>query len=287
MVNSSTKEVIILDRAKSEIKKKTIEHWSSVPIGTVTSGFRPKHKPFSKGYFEEIARFRYQEYAPWLSRVAGFDQHRGEKMLEVGCGMGTDLLEFAKGGASVTGIDLTPRHIELAKKRFELFGEKAELLVVDAEELPFADNSFDFVYSNGVLHHTPDTQKGVSEIHRVLKPGREAIIIIYHKHSVHYLLHICLMTGLRDFLSKLKRGKTKTFSIQEVLNTSTDGLTNPLTKVFSRWGGRKLCKDFSKVATEIYHLNPQDFALGKYTPHWLLDILSRRFGWYLVLKCVK
>lgn len=272
----------------SELKKKTIDHWTAIPIGTQTTGFSPGHEAFTREYFEEHSRFRYTQYAPWLPTVACFEAHAGQRLLEVGCGMGTDLLEYAKNGAAVVGLDLTPRHLELARRRFQLFGQNGIFINGDAEQLSFRDGSFDFVFSNGVLHHTPDTRRAVDEIHRVLKPGGEALILLYHRHSLHYYLRIILESGSKRFVRHLLDGKKLSdFTYAKVLSASTDGELNPLTKVYSRRQGQGLMRRFGDVRAEVYHLNRGDFPLSRFVPPSLLRMLSRRLGWYLVLRGTK
>ncbi len=270
------------------IKARTIEHWTNVPIGSQTTGFRSDADPFSTEYFEDHARFRYEVYSPWLRDVARFDQYRGKKLLEVGCGMGTDLLQYARGGAVVTGLDLTLHHLELACKRFGLFRQSGTFVNGDAERLPFPDQSFDFVFSNGVLHHTPDTQRAVEEIHRVLKPGGETLILLYHKNSLTYYLQILLRSGTRRFAGRLLRGRNPfTLSPASVLSASTDGETNPLTKVYSRAEGLRLMRSFPRVTAEIFHLHKGDFPLSRLFPENVLQRLSKSVGWYLVLRGFK
>ncbi len=272
---------------RDPIKTRTAQHWSRHPIGTETTGFASSHEAFTKGYFEDHAHFRYETYAPWLPAVAGFSRYRGQRVLDVGCGLGTDLLEFARGGATVTGIDLTPRHIVLAKRRFELLGAAGRFVVGDAEALPFRNGTFDFVYSCGVLHHTPDTLMAVDEIYRMLRPGGEALIVLYHKHSLFYWLSLWLNRVPREFMKSLLRGRPGAFSFQRLLAEFTDGPGNPLTKVFSRGEGLRLYAKFRDVTAEVHHLNPQDFPLGHLVPRSLLARLARRVGWYLVLRGVK
>ena len=88
-----------MQESSSSIKDRTVKHWSAVPIGTQTVGFSSEHEEFSKEYFEDQSRFRYDVYAPWLRSVAGFERFPGKALLEVGCGMGSDLLEFARNSA--------------------------------------------------------------------------------------------------------------------------------------------------------------------------------------------
>ena len=118
---------------------------------------------------------RYSEY-PWLYEVAEFRSHSGEHVLELGCGTGADLLQFAKHGAIATGVDITDRHLELARQRV---GNSASIVRGDIRQLPFDDGSFDYVYSHGVLHHSDEPQSAASEILRVLRPGGRFNIHVY------------------------------------------------------------------------------------------------------------
>jgi ubiquinone/menaquinone biosynthesis C-methylase UbiE len=105
-------------------------------------------------------------------------------VLEVGCGIGTDLVRFARGGAIVTGVDLSSTAVDLARKNFALHGVNAsELRVANGEALPFADNSFDVVYGHGVVQYTADASRLVAECHRVLRPGGAAIFMVYNRIS--------------------------------------------------------------------------------------------------------
>jgi SAM-dependent methyltransferase len=118
---------------------------------------------------------RYSTY-PWLYNAAEFTKHPGEKILEVGCGTGADLLQFAKHGALATGVDLTTKHVELARIRV---GKLAVVHKADARHLPFENESFDYVYSHGVLHHCDEPEQVVREIFRVLRPGGRFNVHVY------------------------------------------------------------------------------------------------------------
>ncbi len=285
-VNASRRDT---NDPRNRIKLRTAEHWSENPIAARHPDFRPTHPEFSKGWFEEHSHFRYVDYGPWMREVAGFDRHSGEFMLEVGCGMGTDLLEFARGGARVVGLDLTWRHLELAARRFSFFGQRGRFLRGDAERLPFPDEKFDFVYSNGVLHHTPDTEGAVREIHRVLKPGGSATILLYHRNSLHYRFQICLYWATEDLAKRLlgRGGRLRNFRLSDHLARSTDGNTNPLTRVFSASACRAMARDFTRVRTRIVHLNRGDAWFLKWVPERLMKALEQRWGWYVVIEAVK
>jgi ubiquinone/menaquinone biosynthesis C-methylase UbiE len=134
-------------------------------------------------FFEDLDEYRFDKLR-YLPRLVDFTAYRGRTLLEVGCGIGTDLVRFARGGALVTGIDLSETAIELARKNFQLHGVAAEdLRVANAEALPFADDSFDVVYGHGVVQYTADPERLLRECCRVLRPGGEAIFMVYNRIS--------------------------------------------------------------------------------------------------------
>ena len=136
----------------------------------------------TEDYFAEVERRR-DELEPFIPRYADFEGARGRRVLEIGVGLGTDFVRFARAGAEVTGVDLTPRAVELVRRRLRHEGLDGEVLVADAERLPFDDASFDRVYSWGVLHHTPDTIRAICEAIRVCRPGGELCVMLYARRS--------------------------------------------------------------------------------------------------------
>ena len=136
----------------------------------------------TREYFDQIERRRY-ELEPFIHRYARFDETRGRRVLEIGTGLGTDHVQFARAGADLTGVDLTDKGVELVGRRLALEGLESDLQVADAERLPFPDASFDVVYSWGVLHHTPDTPRAVREAVRVLRPGGRLCVMVYSRHA--------------------------------------------------------------------------------------------------------
>lgn len=122
---------------------------------------------------------------PYLPEFAKFSEGKGKDVLEVGVGMGADHLEWAKSGPrSLSGIDLTPRAVGITQSRLTAYGLPSNVQCGDAENLPFPDASFDLVYSWGVLHHSPNTQRAIEEVRRVLRPGGTARVMIYHRRSI-------------------------------------------------------------------------------------------------------
>lgn len=175
------------------------------------------------------------ELEPYIPAFAGFAEARGSRVLEIGVGLGADHQRFAEAGADLWGIDLTGRAVGHTRRRLAAFGLSSRLAVGDAESLGFPDASFDRVYSWGVLHHSPDTPKAIAEVWRVLKPGGEARIMIYHKWSL-----VGLMLWVRYALLGLKPWLT----LQEIYARY---LESPGTKAYSVAEARALCSDFSQV----------------------------------------
>lgn len=140
------------------------------------------HPVGTAGFFQELDEYRFDKLR-YLPEVVNFDSYKDKSVLEVGCGVGIDLARFAKAGATVTGVDLSPTAIQLAKQNFEQQRLSADLLVMNGEALELADDSFDFVYAHGVLQYTADPDQMISEIHRVLRPKGQAIVMVYNTYS--------------------------------------------------------------------------------------------------------
>lgn len=137
----------------------------------------------TKAFFDDLDDYRYDKLR-YLPQLVDFPSYQGKRLLEVGCGIGTDLVRFAAGGARVTGIDLAQTAIDLARNNFALHGLDAEeLRVANGEALPYPDQSFDVVYGHGVVQYTADAAQLIRECHRVLKPGGTGIFMVYNRVS--------------------------------------------------------------------------------------------------------
>jgi ubiquinone/menaquinone biosynthesis C-methylase UbiE len=174
-------------------------------------------------HYNEQARLRYT-LEPFIERFARFDDCRGWDVLEIGVGLGADHQRFAEAGARLKGIDLTERAVQHARHRLDQMGLASELTVGDAENLAFPSESFDVVYSWGVLHHSPGTAQAVSEAWRVLKPGGIARVMIYHKWSMvgfmlwgrYALMRLRPFTSLEEIYGRyLESPGTKAYSVEE------------------------------------------------------------------------
>jgi len=133
-------------------------------------------------FFQQLDAYRYDKLN-YLPRLVNFSSYKGKNLLEVGCGAGIDLVRFARAGTRVTGIDLSTTALDLARKNITQNGLTADLQKMNGECMEFAANTFDVVYAHGVLQYTADTEKMVTELHRVLKPGGQAIMMVYNRIS--------------------------------------------------------------------------------------------------------
>lgn len=266
----------------AEDKQRAREQWSRDPAGAI---YGREHEFGSREFFDAVEWHRYTEYAPWMPEVMGFNKFKGARLLEVGCGMGTDLLQFARGGAKVTGIDLTPRSIAISRRHFDVYGQRGDFAISDCEKLPFASESFDVVYSNGVLHHTPDTAGAVGELHRVLRRGGQARVMLYHRGSVAFWGQIVLRHGL------LGGELLRSHSPQQIMSRYVEvnqGGGCPLVKVYSRREARRLFSMFRDVSVEVEQLTRGELpVLGRLIPEGSFRFLRQTLGGNVIISARK
>lgn len=266
------------------LKAQVQEFWNRSSCGEVyAEGDTPLQQ------LDRQAQARY-ELEPDLRAFAKFPEGRDKDVLEIGVGMGADHLEWAKSGPkSLMGIDLTERAVEFTRARLAFYGFAAKVEVGDAETLPFADSSFDLVFSYGVLHHTPDTAQAIREVHRVLRPGGTCRVAIYHKHCmVGYMLwaRYGLLT-LRPFRS-----------LSEIY---AHHLESPGTKAFTVEEARRMFSDFSSVAIDITlglgdllqgavgqgHRGALLTAAKRLWPRWFIKKFLRNHGMGMMIEATK
>ena len=230
------------------------------------------HPVGSPGFFADLDQYHFEKLHHLL-RLVDFNGYRGKRVLEVGCGAGTDLVRFARGGAIVTGVDLAKSAIALARQNFEQQGLQADLREADGEHLPFEDSSFDLVYAHGVIQYTPATQQIVDECSRVLRPGGEAVFQAYNR--VSWL----------NALSKLMK-----------VPLEHEGA--PVLKKFSASEFRALLRGFRdvRIVEERFPVKSRlhggwkgtlfnTFFVGTFNA--LPRSLVRRYGWHLLAFCRK
>jgi ubiquinone/menaquinone biosynthesis C-methylase UbiE len=248
-------------------KEEVRRFWNAEPCGTRylqlgATSLRGECGEWLAENFEAHARARYA-LEPHIAEFAGFRSAAGKKVLEIGVGMGADYLEWLKMGAQATGIDISQMSIAGARGRCELAGYNnvADLRVADAENLPFADNSFDLVYSYGVMHHSPDTLGCLQEARRVLKAGGEARIMLYHHPSV---------TGLLLWLRYgIWRGKSLRRSVY-------DHLESPGTKTYTPGEALDLMQGFRDIKLQLV-FSPGDLLLHQ--PSIRFQAMAYRWLW--------
>jgi len=255
--------------------------WSAHPCGAyVAEGFEFG----TRQYFDAIERERYEVCSRWMPKSIRFDRYGGKRLIEVGCGTGTDLTQFARAGAHVTGVDFTPRSIEVTRRRFEVYGLAGQFTIGDAENLSFPDESFDVFYSFGVLHHTPDTERAVAEAHRVLRKGGRAIVMLYHRRSLYYWGALMFRQGL--LRGDLFRESPAAMLSRYVEYPQTDA--RPLVKTYTRREARCLFRSFRDVRIEVSQLQRGELgALGRAMPETVFQWLERSFGWNLLITATK
>jgi ubiquinone/menaquinone biosynthesis C-methylase UbiE len=258
-------------------KDRVQDQWNQNPVG---SQHARESQPHTLDWFREVERHRYGPYAPWMPEVMEFSRHAGHDVLEIGGGVGTDLAQFAMHGARVTDVDLAAGHLRLAEENFTLRGLNGTFIHHDAESLPFPDAMFDLVYSNGVLHHTPNTAAVVREIHRVLRPGGRAIVMLYAENSLHYWRKLVWLFGVKARqLDRVSMGEIMSRQVERSANEA-----RPLVKVYTRRRAAALFQAFERV--EIVQRQLQREELPDVL-RWALPPIERRFGWNLIVKASK
>jgi SAM-dependent methyltransferase len=231
-----------------------------------------RHPIGTREFFEELAAYRYEKL-DYLPRVVQFAGYRGQRLLEIGCGVGLDLVRFAQGGAVVTGVDLAEVSIDLAKKNFAFHRVTGDLRVMDGEQLEFDDDSFDVVYAHGVLQYTGDMQCMIGEIKQVLKPGGQAILMVYNRYS------------WLNFMSKLFGVKLE-HEDAPVLNMFS---ISQFRKILSGFSQVKIIAERFPVPTRLHHGIKAAVYNGVFVSAFNLlpRAIIRPFGWHLVAKAIK
>lgn len=241
--------------------------WNAQPCGTGDLTERGERARFAE------LEARRDELEPEIARYAAFERHRGESMLEVGVGAGTDHLRFARAGAKCSGIDLTEAAITMTRRRLELEGLTSDLRVADAESLPFADAAFDFAYSWGVIHHSPSPERAAREILRVLRPDGRFVVMVYNIHSI-----VAAQAWMRF---GLLRGRPFT-ALGKVI---ADHVESPGTRAYTTTSAAALFTGARDVRVDTV-VTAWDMRVGRrlFLPPVVKKLVPARLGWFHVVS---
>lgn len=272
-----------IHRVTDSAREQASKLWTETPCGT--GDFLGQVVPESREYFDAVRRHRFEISDPWMLEYIDFASGRGRELLEIGVGMGSDLLTWAENGAMVHGVDITDEHLRLTRCNFVLHGKSVDLRHCDAADLEFPDASFDIVYSNGVLHHIPNVGRCINEARRVLRPGGRLIFTVYHRHSLYHWITLFLYRGWL-------RGELCKFGYDGLLATIEHGadgvMVKPFVRLYTLHEVRALLSAFSSVRLRIAHFTREQLpARGFYLPRLLEPAIARRYGWYIVAEAVK
>lgn len=220
-----------------------------------------------------------------FARLFDYPAYRGKRVLEVGCGMGCMAMNWALQGAHVTAVDLNPVAVAQTRRRFELFNLSGEVVEVDGERLPFDDGTFDYVYSWGVLHHTPGTRQAIAEIRRVLKPGGATGVMLYNRKSFLYWFIVRWQEGFVNLESRCLDERTLASRYADGDRREGNPHTWPVTvdEIY-----KDLFHQFDAVRVQVLGtdvpnvLNIWAPELGTKTAgKKTIEALARRWGWSL------
>jgi ubiquinone/menaquinone biosynthesis C-methylase UbiE len=271
----------------------SIEHvrafWNSRPCNV-----RHSPKPVgSKEYFDEVETRKYF-VEPHIPRFADFERWAGKRVLEIGCGIGTDTINFARHGARVMAVDLSEESLALARRRAKVYGfeDRIDFRQANAEELDRAlpaGEQYDLVYSFGVIHHTPHPERALERMRACLVPGGTLKVMVYNRRSFKVLA-----IALRYSWGRL-------WKLDQLVAAHSEAQTgSPVTYVYSRAGLRALLQRHGFRVTDLYvdHIFPwriRDYVEYRYVKKWqwrwlpqpLFHRLERRLGWHLCATAIR
>jgi SAM-dependent methyltransferase len=267
------------------------EFWQGHPCGDTLVGGLEMYGDDYEAFFTEYDEHRYRTEAH-IPKCLDEITWSQRETLEIGLGQGADSEQLIRRGAIWSGIDLTDESVERVRARLELRNlSYCALMTGSVLSLPFDDDSFDVVFSHGVLHHVPDIEKAQCEIHRILKPTGQLVVMLYAKHSLNYLVSICILRRLgliglsllgrnvggiygQHLANAREMGLRRYLSMKNFLHRNTDGPLNPYTAIYDKAKVRESFTDF-----EIERLSKRFMHAPPLPVNWLP--LERLLGWHL------
>jgi len=265
--------------------RKVKDYWNSNPVHSVEFHVESD----LSAYLNEIDELRWSDNERWSrSLFYEFDSGPGIKLLDAGCGIGVLSRFYARKQFEVYSVDISDKAVEITDRSLKLFGLKGQVSVSSVEDLPFPDNSFEYIVSNGVIHHTPETEKAVAEFYRVLKPGGCASVCVYYKNILlRRPIWWAVSLALRFLLLK-RRGREKllTATTPEELVRAYDGNDTPIAKLYTRAQADKLFTGFRHLAVEPHYFPIRFLKICKTGSlvHKLLDRYCGVLLYYLLEK---
>jgi 2-polyprenyl-3-methyl-5-hydroxy-6-metoxy-1,4-benzoquinol methylase len=260
------------------------EYWDARPVN-----IRHSPKPVgTREYFDEVEARKYF-VEPHIPGFAEFDRWKGNRVLEIGCGIGTDTINFARAGAEVAAVELSGKSLEIAEQRARVYGleDRVHFYQGNGEELDsfLPRERFDLVYSFGVIHHTPHPERVLRQIRDFVAPGGTVKIMVYHRRSWKVLWIL------------LRYGKGRFWRASELVARFSEAETgSPVTYTYTRQGFRRLMEEngFRVREVRVDHIFPhriRDYVRYRYVkvwyfrwmPTWMFRWLERRFGWHLLI----
>jgi ubiquinone/menaquinone biosynthesis C-methylase UbiE len=246
----------------------TLNHVRRFWESHVNNEYYTRRSRGSVEYFREISERRYHHHYHLVELFSRMQERPGKKLLEIGCGIGIDSVSLARRGFSVTACDLTASALAIGAARAREEQQDIRFLQSDAEHLPLAENSFDQVYSFGVIHHTPDMQKAIAEIRRVLRSGGCAWIMIYARYSLVNAIH-------KIFNLPFESPKNLQDHCPVVIRSSIAEV-------------KRLCSGFSSVIIrKEYPFTYGMRSISALFPIATKKLIGRFAGWHLMIEAIK
>ena len=305
-VGGEPKEHTVCRAGPDEQKQQEVKRfWDAQPCG---SGLSRKARG-EQEYFAEIEQVRYTRQ-PHIPQLLARTDWKGKKVLEIGTGSGTDARHVIARGGLYTGVNVDWGSTALTRSALAVFSLAGTMVQSNATQLPFKSETFDIVYTFGVLHHIPEVDRAIAEIHRILKTGGTLLCMLYNRDSINYRIEIMFLR--KAFLRTLRiPGTLKLFAAmgiseqilrrhgelyefrrdmtpEEWLGRNTDGPDNPFSRVYGKDEAAELLKRFRIRRQEVHFFDPRHWGtFGMHLPRRTVQMFGRKWGWHRWIEATK